>query len=306
MSARARKETRVKLKEQSSENREPYGVLGLPRNAHLSSPNNPIIKRIRSLRQRKERTRTGLCFVEGIRLVETALRSRAEVETLVIAPEQLESARGRQLCIGMHRSRPPNLTVSPEVLRSLADREDTQGIGAVVRQRWERLDDIAPAGERGWVALDGIQYPGNLGTILRACDAVDFAGVILIGPTADPYDPIAVRASMGAVFHRRLVRAEFAEFLDWQRRHSLPLIAASPNAPQDYREVRYPAPSLLLLGSEGQGLSPERLAACTEAVHIPMIGQCDSLNVALATGLLLYEAFHQQQGREIAAHRPAG
>ena len=93
------------------------------------------------------------------------------------------------------------LQVSPEVLRWLAEREDTQGVGAVVRQCWEPLPRTLRARELGWIALDGIQYPGNLGTILRACDAVGTSAVILIGDTADPFDPVAVRASMGALFY---------------------------------------------------------------------------------------------------------
>src|SRR5579859_3742501 len=138
----------------------------LPDAAVVTSTNNSTIKQIRSLSLRKARERAGLCFVEGVRLVEAALRGRAEIETLVVAPEQLVSPQRDHLLLGLRRSRPPNVHVSPQVMRTLAGREDTQGIGAVVRQRWERLDRIAPEGKRGWIALDGIQYPGNLGTIL--------------------------------------------------------------------------------------------------------------------------------------------
>ena len=255
----------------------------------ITSMNNPAIKRIRRLRLRKERGQSGLCFIEGVRFVMAALQQGAEIETLVVAagvetPPYLAQAL---------RSGLPTLSVSPEVLQALAEREDAQGIGAVVRQRWERLSEVQPDRGLGWVALDRIQYPGNLGTILRACDAVGMNGVILLGETSDPYDPLAVRASMGALFYQRLVRARYEEFLAWKTRHRLPVIGTSPAAELDYRQLTFPVPCVLLMGCESVGLSEEQRMACDQVARIPMAGQCDSLNVALATGILLYALYHQ-------------
>ncbi|HLK57987.1 MAG TPA: RNA methyltransferase [Chthonomonadaceae bacterium] len=264
-----------------------------PHAALITSLNNPAVKRIRRLRLRPERERTGLFFVEGIRFVLAALEHGAEIETWVVCPQQWDAVANQHPRISCLRSAPEILRVAPEVLQWMAGREDTQGIGAVVRQRWEKLPAVRPARELGWVALDGIQYPGNLGTILRACDAVGCAGVILLGNTADPFDPLAVRASMGAVFYQRLVRSDFEEFLAWKRRYNLPVIGTSPGAAVAYRQTALPVPNVIYMGSEGRGLSQERQAACDIVVRIPMAGHCDSLNVALAAGVLLYEIYHQ-------------
>ncbi len=259
----------------------------------IASRNNPTIKQIRSLRLRKAREQTGLFFIEGVRLVTEAVQQGADIALFLVAPEALHGGFGQTLLQVQRHTRAPTLTVTPDILQSLAEREDAQGIGAVVRQRWETLDTIRPARNRCWVALDGVQFPGNLGTILRACDAVGCEGVLLLGPSADPYDPLAVRASMGAVLSQRLARASVEEFLAWKRRHEITVVGTSPSASADYREVSYHPPTVLLMGSERQGLSGEPETLCDVMVRIPMVGRCDSLNVALAAGILLYEVFHQ-------------
>jgi RNA methyltransferase, TrmH family len=265
----------------------------------ISSSHNPRIKQIRALRTRKERERTGQFFVEGIQVVAEAVRQRAAVETLVVAPDLLTSRFG---CAVVEQARGAGvayLEVTPAVLDSLTAKEASQGIAAVVRQRWERLDHIRFDDARCWVALEGVQYPGNLGTILRTSDAVGGAGAILLGPTADPFDPTAVRASTGAIFGQRLVRASLDEFAAWKRCWGVRVIGTSPAAPADYRAARYAPPVVLALGSEGDGLSADLRALCDLTVRIPMVGRGDSLNLAIAAGLVLYELYRQQQPFEI-------
>src|SRR5207245_8395225 len=131
--------------------------------------------------------------------------------------------------------------------------------------------------------------PGNLGAILRTCDAVGCAGIILLGDTTDPYHPAALRASMGAVFSQRLVRAQLDEFARWKREHGYIVVGTSVTAEQEYRQVSYPAPLVLLMGSERLGLSAEQQAVCDMLVRIPMVGTGDSLNLAVATRGVLYE-----------------
>jgi TrmH family RNA methyltransferase len=148
-----------------------------------------------------------------------------------------------------------------------------------------------------WVVLDGPQDPGNLGTIARTSDAVGAPGLILLGESADPYDPTALRASMGTMFSQHLVRASRPDFASWKRRQALTVVGTSGTAPTEYRSVEYRPPLLLLMGSERLGLSAEQQALCDLMVRIPMVGRSDSLNLAVATGLLLYEVFHQQRAR---------
>ncbi|HLK59130.1 MAG TPA: RNA methyltransferase [Chthonomonadaceae bacterium] len=262
----------------------------------ISSRGNGCIKAIRSLRERKERERTGSYFIEGLRLVSEAVQTQAAIETLVVVPERLKSGFGQEIVQIQRQRGTPCLAVTAEVFASLSDKEGRHEISAVVRQRWDSLDTIRPDEGLCWIALGAAQYPGNLGTILRVSDAVGGAGVLLIGHTADPYDPTAVRASTGAVLSQRLARTSVEAFACWKDQRKVTVIGASPAAALDYRDVAYPAPLALLMGSEGRGLSPQEQALCDHMVRIPMVGRSDSLNLAIATSLLLYEVFHQRRG----------
>lgn len=261
----------------------------------ISSASNPTIKQARALRLRKERERTGLCWAEGIRIVAAAIERGAAIERLVVAPDLLTSAFARDLVETQRAHGTPCVEVTGEVFAALSLKEGPQGIAAVVRQRWDALSQIVPGGELCWIALDAAQDPGNLGTILRTGDAVGAAGVFLLGHAADPYDPVALRAAMGATFGLRLVRASFAGLVQWKTLHGATLIGTSDAAPTDYQAVRYPRPAILLMGSERQGLAPEQQAACDHLVSIPMAGHSDSLNLAVATAVLLYELFNQRR-----------
>ncbi len=263
----------------------------------ISSSANATIKAIRHLRQRKLRDESGTFYIEGIRLVGQAVASGASVETCVVAPALLSSPYARGLADQLRVSGAVVLDVTPEVFRGLAMKDNPQGIGAVVHQCWSDLGDITEMHGLGWVALDGVADPGNLGTILRTCDAVGCEGVLLLGDTTDPHDPSAVRASMGAVFSQRLARANFDDFASWRTEYGHPLVGTSDQAEQPYRAVAYPTPLVLLMGSERHGLTDAQRAICDAVVRIPMAGTADSLNLAVATGVVLYEVFHQHQNR---------
>jgi TrmH family RNA methyltransferase len=260
----------------------------------VTSLHNPRVKQIRALASRKERERTSLYFVAGLHLVLEAIQTRAPIELLVVAPELLRSPRAEELVQRGGDLSHSILTVSAEVFKELAPRALVQGVGAVVRQRWRPLSKLPRPRRLCQVALAGAQYPGNLGSILRTADAVGADGVILLGATSDPYDPVVVRASVGAIFSMPLARASFAAFVTWTRERSLPIMGTSPTSPLDYRAVRYPTPFVLLMGRERSGLTTEQLTTCDQAVHIPMAGRWDSLNLAVATSVILYEAVGQQ------------
>jgi TrmH family RNA methyltransferase len=187
------------------------------------------------------------------------------------------------------------LEVSADVFRSMSLKEGPQGIAAVVRQRWEALEEIIPGNELCWIALASVQDPGNLGSILRTSDAVGAAGVILIGDATDPYDPGAVRAGMGAIFSQRLVRASNEELHAWKLRHGARVVGTSDAASLDYRDAAYSRPLVLFMGSEREGLGEEEMTVCDEIVHIPMEGRSDSLNLAVATGVMLFEIARQHR-----------
>jgi len=262
----------------------------------ISSRNNPRIKAIRALRSRREREQSGLFFIEGLHQVTEAVQTGADIQTLVATPQLLDTRIGQELFQGPSRTRAPCLVVTDEVFDSLASKETAHGLGAVVRQRWECLKDLHPTGELCWLALESVKYPGNLGTILRTGDAVGCAGAILLGATTDPYDPAAVRASTGAVFSQRLARASVSDFCAWKRRHHCMVVGTSPSADTDYQSVAYRPPVVLFMGCERYGLSEAQQALCDATVKIPMVGRSDSLNLAVATGVMLCEIFNQRRG----------
>jgi len=257
----------------------------------ISSKTNPAVKQIRSLRQRKEREESGLFFVEGVRIVGEAAETGADIHSCVFAPELLTSRFGHDTVAALRAAAVPCLEVTRGVFDSISLKEGPQGIGAVVRQRWERLPSIVPGDELCWIVLGSVRDPGNLGTILRTADAVGAAGVILLGHSTDPYDPATLRGSMGAIFSQRLVRATLYEISAWKDRHAVCIVGASDGAEADYRSLPYDRPMALFMGSERQGLSTEQQAQCDVMARVPMVGRSDSLNLAVATGVMLYQIF---------------
>ena len=261
----------------------------------ITSTANPTVKQIRKLREKKERLHTGLFFIEGLRIVIEALQQGGEVECLVVSPDLLTSEFGWQKVEEENRRGIQVLQVSQEVFTSLASKENPQGIAAVVHQRWHEISSLRLEKQDIWIALDSVADPGNLGTILRSNDAVGGKGVILLDNSTDPYDLTTIRASMGAIFSQSLVKTTFDQFLQWKQDHDYTLIGTSDSASTDYCQASYPLPMILLMGSERMGLSEEHMRVCDQMVSIPMVGRSDSLNLAVATGVMLYEIFNQHR-----------
>jgi TrmH family RNA methyltransferase len=172
----------------------------------------------------------------------------------------------------------------------LANREGSPGLIAIVEARPTPLDDLTVGEDDVFVALHEIANPGNLGTIMRTLDATGGAGVILIGDSTDPYAPTAVKASMGSLFAIKLARAGTADaFFDWAKARNVTTVATSGTATEDHWNVSYQTPLAVLFGSEGTGLPPETLASAAKCLRIPMTGTAESLNVAAAAAVMLYE-----------------
>jgi TrmH family RNA methyltransferase len=256
----------------------------------ITSRSNPKIKQARALRQSKERQASGLFLVEGIRPVGEAVEAGAPIESIFYSPDQLTSAYARELVAQQTAQKTPCYATTPEVFASLADKDNPQGLLAVVGMRPASLTGLSPANFAWGVALVTPQDPGNIGAILRSIDAVGASGLLLLEGGADPYHPQAVRASMGALFWHPIVQTSFSEFAAWAKQGGYTVVGTSAHAEKDYREAaRYPRPLILLLGSEQKGLSAEQMAACTQVVSLPMRGKVTSLNLAVAAGVLLYE-----------------
>ncbi len=260
--------------------------------ALISSRANERVKQVRALRNRRERDATASFFAEGAQVVAAAIDAGADIEQAVAAPERL-SRREAPLLETLRARGVPLLEVTAAAFDSLSFRREADSLGVVVRQRWQALGD---AGKRCWVALHDIQHPGNLGTIIRTCDAIGGDGVILSGRTTDPYHPIAVRGSLGAVFSQRIVRAAPQALAYWARTSGCMVVGTSPAGDADYRDVAYRAPVLLISGSERIGISEEQVALCDAVVRIPMAGRIESLNLSVATALVLYEVYRRVAG----------
>jgi len=255
----------------------------------ITSPANPIIKQARALRQKKARDESGLFLVEGILHVGEAAEAGWEFESLLVAPERLKSEFGRQLVEKLTDNGIRCQPVSESAFESFAEKENPQGIAALVRKKNRSLDEFPPQTFRFGAALVSPQDPGNVGTILRTLDAVGADGLFLLNGGADPYHPSAVRASMGSLFWKPFAQASFDEFMRWARQGRYRLIGTSARGNVNYRTVKLDErPTILLLGSEQKGLSSEQIAACDELVSMPMRGRATSLNLAVAVGILLY------------------
>lgn len=256
----------------------------------ITSLTNDRVKAIRALEMRKVRKETGLFVAEGAALLVTARDNGFIPETIVYQAGSVESGIGRGLVTWALKEGTEVLEVSQAVLAKLSAKDNPQTMLGVFRQRFAAPPKPAAvaAGET-WLALEEVRDPGNLGTILRTCDAVGVSGVILAGNCCDPYSLEAIRATMGSIFAMPLVKLERSGLLDMMRAWPGDVVATDLDAREDFRKVDYRGPQLVVMGSEGPGLSPEVSEAATRRVKIPMSGQLDSLNLAIATALTLYQ-----------------
>jgi TrmH family RNA methyltransferase len=243
------------------------------------------------LQHRAERDRAGIFLTEGVRFVLEAVHCNSQIELVVVCPDYLVCHTGHRVLAALRQRDVSILEVTPSIWDRIVLSGSHQGIAAVVKQQWTKLSDITMRGAPIWIAVEQINSPGNFGSLLRTCEALGVAGVILLGDTMDPHEPAAVRATMGALFHLKFVRARHSEFAKWKRTSGFAAFGSSPHAQADFRVVNYCKPAVILLGSEQHGMTKEQEALCDEIVRIPMIGRSDSLNVGVAASILLYEAF---------------
>jgi TrmH family RNA methyltransferase len=262
-------------------------------NLHRLRP-EALVRHLRSLRTPDVRQQTGTCYIEGARIIVQAINAQTPLVVGVVAPELAVHPHAREAVRALKDGGIPLVELSASDFARISFKEQRHGVGAVMKTQIMSIDQLK-AVSANWVALGGLGNPGNLGAIMRTCDAVGAAGLILLDQTTDPYHPAALRASMGAIFAQRLVRASFVELLEWAKLAGYAVVGTAPDASHSYRAFRYPQPCVLLVGSERTGLSRDQAAACDALVRIPMVGTSDSLNVAVAASVVLYEAFHQRE-----------
>lgn len=256
----------------------------------VTSLANPIIKDIKALSLKKARDESKTFLAEGLKLVIDALDRGWTIRTLVYAKAGkgkplVEKVAARTVAAGGLV-----LEVSEKVMSSITRRENPQMVAAVFEQRWTPLKEILPKGTETWIALDRVRDPGNLGTIIRTADAAGAAGVILVGDCTDPFSMETVRATMGSMFALPLVKTSTADFLKWKKLVDARLVATHLAGAVDYRTIDYKSkPVILMMGNEQSGLPDELAQAADKLARIPQVGMADSLNLAVATGVMLFE-----------------
>lgn len=255
----------------------------------LTSRNNPLVKEFRALSQTKTRKSTGRFLVEGIHHVGAAVEADWDVDTILYAPDLLTSDYARDLVLASAKKGIRCQSASADIFRSLAGKENPQGILASVQQREITLADLTKQNFQRGAAVIAPQDPGNVGTILRTLDAVGADALILLEGGVDIYHPKVVRASMGALFWKPIVQTFFGDFVAWTEKNALQLIGTSARGTSDLGSlVLGDRGWVLLLGSEQKGLSSEQIAACDKLVSLPMRGRGTSLNLGVAAGVFLY------------------
>ncbi len=256
----------------------------------ITSLTNDRVKAIRALDMRKERKETGLFVAEGPAILITAREHGYLPETVVFQHGANAGGPVRDLVEAALDAGREVLAVSAQVLEKLASKENPQAIVGVFRQTWATPSAARGIGKDGlWLALEEIRDPGNLGTIIRTADAVGAAGIILVGTCCDPFARDAVRATMGSIFAVPIARMPRDEFLAWRADWPGDVVGTHLDSRQDFRNAVPKEPVMLVMGSEGPGLSESLTRTCTQLVKIPMAGQLDSLNLAVATALTLYQ-----------------
>lgn len=256
----------------------------------ITSLTNPHIKQTRALRQKKARAETSSFLVEGIHHVGEVIAAGWDVESVLYAPELLASEFARELIARLPVKPQP---VSAQVMESLADKENPQGIIAIVRQKTRRLADLKATWKSTrhikCAALVSPQDPGNVGTILRTLDAVGADAMLLLDGGVELYHPTVIRSSMGTLFWKPVIQAGFDEFITWARSGNYQLIGTSAHGDVEYQTFMPDLPWILVLGNEQKGLSAAQIDACDVTVSLPMKGRVSSLNLAVAAGVLLYQ-----------------
>lgn len=265
----------------------------------IQSTQNQWVKLAASLKQKKYRDESGLFLLEGIRLVEELVQSDWQMSFAFVTPELASTDRGRHLIIQLEE-KGPLYQISIAMMAKVCDTKNPQGVVAVAKQQLADFDELLAKiqldlGKSKSLLLlaDGIQDPGNLGTLLRTADAAGCHAVILID-AVDVFNPKVVRASMGSLFHLPVIVTSEELSLAWLAEHQIPLYGTSLEESVLYYDVDWRQAACIIFGNEGQGVRTELLQRCKQNIHIPLLGRAESLNVSSAAAVILYEAVRQR------------
>ena len=261
----------------------------------ITAFSNPLIKRVRNLRDKKHRREEGLFLAEGLRILTEAREAGRLPQYLFYTRESANHPLVLALVDAVENKSGWAIETNADILSKLSGKDNPGAVVGVFAEFEAKLDDLDRASAPIWLVAERLRDPGNLGTILRTADAIGAGGLILVDECVDPFSVEAVRASMGALFTVPVARAPWAEFATWLRKGPGQLVGLSLDTDLDYQAARYEAPTFLLTGNEAQGMPDFMAKACDVTVKIPMLGKADSLNAAVATAVMAYEVLNQRR-----------
>ena len=264
-----------------------------PRLRRIEGRHNTLVKDLRRAFSRGELTSDGYCAIEGFRILEEAIRSSLRFravffsESAAVRAENLLSQLGAQV---------ETLLLPDKLFASAVPSDAPQGVAALARWKEFSLEDVLAKSKAGpLLAIAGVQDPGNLGTILRSAEAFGAGGVLLGEGTVSPFNPKVVRASAGSAFRLPVARAKLSGTLGLMKEQSLRLVATASHMGTPLAQANLSGPLAIFVGSEGAGLSRDIIKEMDEIVAIPQAPQVESLNVGVATSIVLYEVIRQRQ-----------
>ena len=260
----------------------------------ISSKDNEIIKKIKSLKEKKYRDLENSYIIEGIKLVKEAISEGSKIKKIVICEECLESGEIDKDTL-YEIAKFDVIYVTEKVFKLITDVKTPQGIIAVIEKN--NISSKIDYSEDIIIALDGVQDPGNLGTILRTVDSANLKQILLSSNSADPYNPKAVRSTMGAIFRVNIIEVNsLKDTLEEVKRNNFKVTVTSLDTKNSISDIDYNKKAIII-GNEANGVSKEIQAIADEKVKIPMLGKTESLNASVATGIMIYEYVRKKLGK---------
>lgn len=262
---------------------------------HISSPQNPLIKKALLLKEKsRERKKSGLFILEGIRELKLAVNAQYEIDTVFYCTPILKDSQDN----GYLKSFPPDklISVSSDVYQKLAHRNSTEGILAVAKSKEHHLSNLKIDTVHPLVLVaEAPEKPGNIGALLRTADAANLDAVLIANPKTDLYNPNIIRSSVGCVFSRTIKVGSTIEIIEFLKTQGFQIFCAALSASEAYTRVNFTGATAIVVGTENSGLSEEWLANSTQNIIIPMEGAIDSMNVSVSAAILIFEAKRQRK-----------
>lgn len=254
----------------------------------IRSRQNDKIRLARSLKQRKKREEEKRFLIEGLFHLGEALEAKATFDYVLVAPNLIRNEFGKKLLADFEESDIALFDTDEKILDELSLRETSSGFLGIGHSQYLMMENVPIRNSQRLLALVRPQDPGNVGSILRSIDAFGADGLLLLDGGVDAYHPAAIRAGMGAHFWKQIIRASFADFTDWAKKHGVQILGSSAKGGIELGRVKSKSPYVLLMGSEREGLSEDHLAHCQRVIALPMQGRSTSLNLSVAAGIMLF------------------